>query len=137
MTRQQLVRLVRFVAFNGVGTLLDVSVVYALRHLAGAPWGLAVVSGWASSVLIGFVVNRRFVFRDGLASFRHASTRYLVLVAFNLAVGVGLVTVLVSHGWNYVLTRLLSSSFLVLFNFVVSHTWVFSVPLPVPEEERA
>jgi putative flippase GtrA len=129
-------RVVRFVLVNGVGTIVDVSLVFLLAKVLAAPLLLAVFCGWLSSVLLGFNLNRRLVFPDGQASLFAASTRYVILVAFNMLVGVGGVTLLVSHGWNYVLTRLLSSTFLVIVNFLATRWWVFVVRAPMTRRER-
>jgi putative flippase GtrA len=127
MTRPEVVRTCRFIAVNGVGTVLDVGSVFVLTRIVGAPLLLAVFTGWSSSMVAGFLLNRRFVFSDGRATLFTASRRYLALVGFNLLIGVGLVTLLVAHGWNYVLTRLLSSMVLVAINFAVARWWVFVV----------
>ncbi len=127
MTRRELVRVCRFIVVNGVGTAIDVGSVFVLTRFLAAPLLLAVFCGWSSSQLSGFALNRRFVFSDGRAALGTASVRYLVLVLINLAIGVGLVTWLVAHGWNYILMRVLASLFLVLFNFSVAKWWVFRV----------
>ncbi len=137
IARREYIRIVRFVLANGVGTTVDVSLVFLLTRVLSQPLLLAVFCGWLSSMLSGFYLNRRLVFADGHASLLTASGRYLALVAFNLLVGVGLVTFLVAHDWNYVLTRLLSSSFLVAFNFLVARWWVFVVRAPMTGRERA
>ncbi|MDQ2838973.1 MAG: GtrA family protein [Actinomycetota bacterium] len=126
-------RVVRFVAANGVGTIVDISLVTVLRHFLGLPILLAVFCGWLASALCGFGLNRRFVFSDGRASLFTASWRYLVMVVFNFAVGVLAVSWLVNDGWNYVLTRLLSSAFLVTCNFVLARQWVFGVGTAEPQ----
>lgn len=117
----------RFVIVNGVGTVVDIGLVFVLTHVLSAPILAAVFCGWLSSMLCGFFLNRRFVFSDGRASLFTASGRYLTLVALNLAVGVGAVSWLVSDGWNYVLTRLLSSTVLVITNFAIARWWIFGV----------
>jgi putative flippase GtrA len=133
MTRHELFRGFRFVIVNGVGTIADISLVYLLHYVLHRPLLIAVFSGWLVSGLCGYVLNRRFVFADGHASLLKSSFRYVLLVVFNLAVGVGGVTWLVAHGWNYILTRLLSSTFLVITNFLVSRRWVFVVMPPIAE----
>lgn len=132
VTRHDAVMVLRFLAVNGCGTVADVAVVLTLRAL-GAPLLLAVAAGFLSSQVCGFALNRRFVFRGGTTSLTSSSLRYAVLVAVNLAVGVGAVTWLVHVGWNYVLTRLLSSSCLVVLNFAVARWWVFVVPARQPD----
>lgn len=133
MHKHELFRIFRFVVVNAVGTVADVSTVFLTHRILHAPLLLSVACGWTISVLCGYGLNRRFVFADGHASLARSSGRYLVLVCFNLAVGVLGVTFLVSHGWNYIVTRLMSSTFLVIVNFVVSHRWVFSVVPPTAE----
>jgi len=118
-----------------IGALVVASVIGALgvrereRDSAiGVILAFAISCGFLSSMLCGFVLNRRFVFGDGRASLAAASWRYSALVLFNFGVGVGVVTLLVSHGWNYLLTRVLSSTFLVVCNFSLARWWVFAVP---------
>lgn len=135
--RHELFRVFRFVTVNGVGTIADVSVVFLEHRVLHLPLLVAVFSGWLTSILIGYLLNRRFVFADGHASLAKSSSRYFVLVCFNLLVGVFGVTLLVAHGWNYVLTRIMSSSFLVIVNFLVSRRWVFAVIPPTAEQVEA
>jgi putative flippase GtrA len=137
MRRHEVFRAFRFVTVNGVGTVADVCLVYLLHHVLSAPLLIAVFSGWLSSTLCGYVLSRRFVFADGHASLVKSSFRYFVLICFNLAVGVGGVTWLVAHGWNYLLTRLLSSTFLVIANFLVARRWVFAVVPPIAGQVQA
>ena len=128
LTRHEIGRVARFIGANGVGTALDVSMVTLLHRELGVILVFAISCGFLSSMLCGFVLNRRFVFGDGRASLAAASWRYSALVLFNFGVGVGVVTLLVSHGWNYLLTRVLSSTFLVVCNFSLARWWVFAVP---------
>jgi putative flippase GtrA len=137
LRRREYVRAARFVLVNGVGTVLDVGLVFLLTKVLSAPLLLAVFCGWLASMLCGFYLNRRLVFADGQASLFTASRRYFALVTFNVLVGVGLVTFLVAQGWNYPLTRALSSTFLVIVNFLVARWWVFVVRLPMSQGERA
>lgn len=127
MSRTELVRLARFIVLNGIGTVLDVALVYVLHGVLGAPWLLSVFSGWFTSTCVGFLLNHHFVFHDGQASLRQASWRYAVLVGLNLGVGVGLVTLVVEQGAPYLPTRLVSSAVLVATNFAVNRGWVFAV----------
>lgn len=137
MSGTEVVRLLRFVVLNGIGTVLDVALVFLLHNVFGLWWVVTVFCGWLASTCTGFVLNHRFVFRDGQATVRQASFRYALLVAFNLAVGVVLVTVAVEHGWPYVPTRLLSSVFLVGVNFAVNRGWVFAVaPVVLADADR-
>jgi putative flippase GtrA len=120
-------RLVRFGVVNAGATLLDLISVSLVRYVLHAPWFIAVATGFAANVTSGFVLNRMFVFDDGHASLRTATWRYGVLFAFNALVGIGGVTVLIDHGWPYIVARLTSSVFLVITNFIVSKLWVFEV----------
>jgi putative flippase GtrA len=120
----------RFLAVAVFGTVLDVSVVLTIRVAFGAPLLVAVGCGWIASVTAGFLLNRRVVFDDGRASLTRASGRYLVLVVLNALIGVGGVTAAVAHGVNYLLARVVSSTFLVTFNFLVNRNWVFDVAEP-------
>ena len=131
MQRRELRRIVRFVVVNGVGTVADISTVYVLHNLLHVFLLIAVMAGWTISATCGFALNRIFVFQETTVPLVRSSTRYLALVVLNLAVGVFGVTALVSAGWNYILTRILSSTLLVTVNFIVSHKWVFAVT-PVP-----
>ena len=117
-------RVARFVVFAGVGTVLDLVVLLSLRR-AGLPLLLCVFFGFSASQVSGFLLNRKFVFTGGRSSLLGSSWRYGVLVAINLAVGVGGVTWIVSQGADYLVTRVVVSALLVLFNFAVAHLWVF------------
>lgn len=127
MNRTGFIRAIRFTVFNGVGTVIDVAIVALLSRGLGVPLLLAIACGWTSNMITGLLMNRYLVFADGQSTFYTATWRYIILVTFNLAVGVFGVTALVSSGWPYLPTRLLSSTLLVVINYFVARSWVFAV----------
>ena len=118
---------------NAVGTVADVTTVFVLHQVMHFALLGAVFAGWSVSVTSGYVLSRFVVFADHKSPVARSTFRYGALVCLNLAVGVLGVTYLVDHGWNYLLTRLLSSSVLVIVNFIVSHRWVFAPGAPAPD----
>jgi len=127
MNRAEIIRAARFVVFNGVGTVIDIALVTVLSREFGAPPLLAIFCGWTSNMITGLLMNRYLVFANGQSTFYTATWRYIMLVTFNLGVGVFGVAALVSAGWPYVPTRLLSSTLLVVTNYFVARSWVFAV----------
>jgi putative flippase GtrA len=127
MNRAEIIRAARFVVFNGVGTVIDIALVTVLSREFGAPPLLAIFCGWTSNMITGVLMNRYLVFANGQSTFYTATWRYIMLVTFNLGVGVFGVAALVSAGWPYVPTRLLSSTLLVVTNYFVARSWVFAV----------
>ncbi len=127
LRNHEIKRILLFVGVNGVGTALDVTSVFLLMHAYVMPLAADVLVGWSLSQTCGYLLNRRFVFQDGDSSPTKSLVRYGALVALNLLVGVGMVSILVDHGWNYLLTRVLSSIILVFSNFFIARHWVFRV----------
>jgi putative flippase GtrA len=127
MNRAGVIRAARFLVFNGVGTVVDIALVTVLSREFDVPPLLAIFCGWTSNMITGLLMNRYLVFADGQSTFYTATWRYIMLVTFNLGVGVFGVAALVSAGWPYVPTRLLSSTLLVIINYFVARSWVFAV----------
>jgi len=86
---------------------------------------LAVALGFAANVVVGFVLQRFFVFRGSRRTLRAATWRYGALVGSNVLIGVGGVTLVVEAGSPYLLARLVSSALIVALNYAALRWWVF------------
>jgi putative flippase GtrA len=100
-----------------------------LRLLHGTlHWNLVLstVLSYLSAFTANFALSRQWTFAHG----RHARVdqqliRYLVLVAINLAVTVGIVSGLVALGTNYLIARLIAMAIVAVGNFFAYRHWVF------------
>ena len=124
-------RPVRFLVTSGAGTLCDVGLVLVTQR-AGWPVMLSVACGWCTSLIVGFALNRSWVFRSPGGAGARSAVRYLALSALNAVVAIVGVAAVVDRGVPYLAARLASSVILVVLNFVVCRYWVFRPPVPGP-----
>jgi putative flippase GtrA len=125
MRRVPFVQLASYGLVMAVGTGLDVVCVTLLRRTPGVPLLLAVGCGFLANVVSGYLLGRRFVFRSARHTARKSMPRYAVVVALNVLVAIGGVTLLVSDGLPYLGARVLASVLLVPLNYVAMRSWVF------------
>jgi putative flippase GtrA len=124
MTRWNPKKVVAYLLVIGISTGIDVGLVLTSRRVL--PLLLAVLLGFAGNVTSGYVLSRHFVFLRATARHASATWRFAVLVGVNVAIGVLVVTVMVSQGVPYLLARVISSGVLVPTNYVVMRSWVFA-----------
>jgi putative flippase GtrA len=88
---QSLWTLVRFGMVGLVNTAVGLAVILGLEFGAHIEPHLAAIGGYAVGIAIGFVLNRRFVFRsDGHLG--HTGVKYLIAVAICLAANQAVLT---------------------------------------------
>jgi putative flippase GtrA len=124
--RQHITHALTYLGVYGLCTVLDVGMVALTHLLLGWPLLVAVALGFTTNVVSGFVLGRLVVFPGSRTRLGTASWRYAVLTGVNVLVGVGGVTVVVSHGFNYLIARVTASGFLLALNYVVMRWWVFA-----------
>ncbi|MFT4102892.1 MAG: GtrA family protein [Burkholderiaceae bacterium] len=117
-----------FGRFLGVG-LAATALQYAVL-LAGVEWvGIQAVYasalGFVSGAVLNYLLNRSYTFRSNVSHARGAA-RFLVVVAFGLAANVLLMLLLNGYlGWNYVLSQIVTTGGVMLWNFVGHSLWTF------------
>lgn len=117
-------RVLRFLAVALGCFAVDLAVVAAASHLLPTVL-LPVALGWSANVVTGFGLHRWLVFDDGRNPLHLAGRRYAALTCVNAAVGVGLVSWIVSAGAPYLVVRLASSLALMVLNYVLCRHWVY------------
>jgi len=121
----------QFLCFAGVraiGTLAHYGVLIMLVQGAGVGAVPASTAGFVVGALINYILNYRYTFAS---TRRHHET----LLRFFIVAGVGLLLngLLMTLGtkWldlNYLLTQVLSTGFVLLWNFTINRIWTFRQP---------
>lgn len=129
-------RAVRFLVVAGTGTVCDV-VVVLLARAGGLPLVAAVTAGWCTSLVVGFLLNRVWVFGDSPPAGRFVvAGRYGALSALNAAVAIFGVSGAVAHGVPYPVARVTASAGMTTINFFVCRHWVFRAVPAAPSAPR-
>ncbi|MFT4100352.1 MAG: GtrA family protein [Burkholderiaceae bacterium] len=117
-----------FGRFLGVG--LAATVLQYAVLIAGVEWGklqaaYASALGFALGAILNYLLNRRYTFRSK-ASHASSVARFLIVVALGLAANVLLMTLFNGYfGWNYVLSQVMTTGMVTLWNFVGHSLWTF------------
>jgi putative flippase GtrA len=114
----------RFGVVSVINTLVDVAVFSSLTMAAHVPPAAANVLSYASGVACGFVLNRFWVFRrlGGDATVQLAKFMAVNLVSLAISTAaVGLMAMVMPA----ILAKLLSLPITFVWNFGLSHFWVF------------
>jgi putative flippase GtrA len=100
-------------AVGAVAMALDVSLVLTGVELLGLPRVPCVVAGVTAGGTVGFLLNRRFAFRNQSRQVGSQAAKYAALVVTEVALHTGMVTVLVHHVGLHYLASKFSADFVV------------------------
>lgn len=113
-----------YLVVGGLSAGIDAGL-YTLFIWLGVNPVIASPTSFLSSVLFNYFLNRAVVFSDSRPG---TYWRYALVVAFNVALGTGIVAAGIAFGLHPLVAKAVSMVVIVAFNFVVLRTWVFSSP---------
>lgn len=126
-------RFARFLTVGAVGTLLDFSLLTALK-LAGMPTLFANSISFTAGLLNNFTWNRLWTFRDSLRTDWYRQLAQYVLVsliglALNNLIVIsleGIFGVLLGQPrWGYLPAKVIATGLVVFWNYFANRTWTF------------
>jgi putative flippase GtrA len=113
-------RVARFAVTGAAGFATDFVTLVVLHSGLGAPLRPSLVVAYSLGGCVHYSLTRWWVFRPTVADPEiHRVARYVALAAVNAAVTVLLVPILVSHGLDYRVAKLVCVGLLFGFNYVV------------------
>jgi len=119
----------RFVIVGGLATAFQYAIMLALTVFAGVQPVLASSVGFVAGAVANYTANRRFTFRSdvdylaGLNRFAITAGCGLGLNAAVMAAGMDLA------GMNYMVSQVIASGVVLLWNFQANRLWTFSISL--------
>jgi len=123
--RREFVYLTRYSGSGALNTLLGFSVIILLMVAGGVSPYIANIGGYLTSVVLGFVVSKKFVFRsDG--KFVAEGARYLAafLISFVLNFLVLSLTLTMLH-WGAIVSQLIAAAAYTVTMYVLTRWFVF------------
>ena len=118
-------RLFRFGLVGAAATGLQYLILILLVH-RGVASPMASTIGFVTSAFGSYVLNYHFTFRSQ-GSHGPAMAKFMTLVAVGLAINYGLMQLLVSAGWYYLLAQICTTGVVFLWNFIGNSLWTFRV----------
>jgi putative flippase GtrA len=132
-TNKELTRFSRFLTVGAIGTILDFSLLTALK-LAGFPTILANTFSFTAGLVNNFTWNRLWTFRDNLRSDWHTQfAQYALVSLVGLALN-DLIVVLLEDilgailnqpAWGYLPAKVVATGVVVFWNYFANRTWTF------------
>jgi putative flippase GtrA len=116
---------VGYLVAGGLSLLLDVATLFVMHGLLHIPLVVAVSIAYLAGLLSNYSINRYWVF-SGADSLGRSAFRYGLLVAFNYAATVLIVTGLTAAGFSYIVGKLIAVGGTLFWNFLAYKHWVFS-----------
>lgn len=119
-------RFLRFLAVGGFATLCHYAILATLVEIGGCDATPASATGYAAGAVVNYLLNRRWTFRSGM---RHQESlvRFICMVAVGSLCSFALMQVLAEGiGMNYMVAQVLITAIVLLLNFFLSASWVFS-----------
>jgi putative flippase GtrA len=125
--RMGVVQRTRFLRYLSVGALsagLDLGILVLAREAAGLSLAVATTIAFWTALAVNFSLNRVWVFRtDG--SISQSFLRYMVLVACNYVLTMGIVLGATNLGVAYPIGKLLAIGAVAVWTFLLYQRWVF------------
>lgn len=118
---------VRFCLVGGTATAIQYVVMIALVQLAGTNATLASGIGFCLSAVFNYLVSRSYVFASTRAH-SVAAWRYLGMILTGLLINTICMATLQWLGLNYLVSQILTTFLLLIYNFTMASSWVFGRP---------
>ena len=116
-------QLIGFVIAGGIATIINYSL-FSVLLISGVHYLVSSAVGYASGIIISFLINRRYVFKSSGDS-RSQLVRYTVIYLGAMFVQLGLLEALVRSGLDPFLANALAIIIVVVLNFFVIRRFVF------------
>lgn len=115
----------RFLGAGAAATAVQYLVLVAGVELAGFDAVTASAVGFVCGAVLNYVLNHRYTYRSDVPHVRGA-TRFVLVVLVGLAGNVLLMALLAGWlGWNYLLSQLITTAVVMLWNFIAHSLWTF------------
>lgn len=119
-------QLTRFGMVGAVGTLAHYALLLALVEWLGTGAMTGTACGSVLGALVNYLLSRRLVFASQRRH-REALPRFLLVAASSLLLNALLMYAMtVGLGWHYLVSQLLTTALLLLWNYVANARWTFS-----------
>jgi putative flippase GtrA len=119
----------QFIAYcivGGINTIVHFSILAGLVEFCGVRPALASAVGFFAVVLVGFFLNRRFVFAQSHSSMAMAGAKFLVMTLFVGSINTALMKILTEHFYiHYIISQCMVDVSLALVTFTGAKHWVF------------
>ena len=117
-------RTLRFLAVGAVSFLLDITLLYLFHGVVRLDLAAATLIAFCVTLVFNFLGQGRWVF--GALDRAHVRlVRYLVMVAVNTGITVGVVVGLTMAGMFYLLAKVVAAAIVAAMNYVAYRFWVF------------
>lgn len=122
-------KVIAYLFFGGLTTLINVVVYLALGRGLGIPYLASNVSAWIVSVLFAYATNRAYVFVSPGRGFSHIWRECSAFIGSRLlsgAVDTALMYVMIELlGLDDLTVKLFANLVVIIMNYVISKEWVF------------
>lgn len=116
--------LLRYLGAGALSYGVDTGLLLLMAGPLNQPVWLAATTGFWTSVVLNFVLNRATFSSAGSNPVRHG-VRYGALLAVNYAVTLVIVTIGVAHGLTPVVPKTVAVGLTTVTNFLLYRRWVF------------
>lgn len=124
--RERVLQIVKFSFVGGINTLVSLIIYYGMVCV-GIDFMISTVVGYIGSSLIGYILNRFWVFQVKQTKLVNSLLKYYVVYGSSLMINIGCmylwVNILsISEMWAPIITLFVT----VPYNYIFSKVWIFS-----------
>ncbi|MEZ5594753.1 MAG: GtrA family protein [Gammaproteobacteria bacterium] len=118
----------KFLLAGALATLLQYSLLISMVQLLNTDPVLASVLAYSLSAVVNYHLNYRYTFRSRQAH-RTAFSRFMIVAGIGLCLNAAVMHLGIRVlGWHYLLTQVLSTGLVLLWNFTANALWSFRHP---------
>lgn len=119
------IQFIKFGLVGGVNTLLSLVVYYVMVYL-GVNYMASTITGYLGSSVVGYVLNRVWVFKAQNIKVANSALKYLIVYGISLFINMGCMYLWIDivHLSQY-MAPILTMCITVPFNYISSKLWAF------------
>ena len=117
---------IKFAITGGLGAVIDFGTLTTLVEIFGMNPRIAYIPSTFLAAIFVFMMNRHFTFRSHAVSMRKQAAKFALVYGAAVCFNLGLSYLFLWVGVHYLLSKVLAIGVVALWNYSLSHFFVFS-----------
>lgn len=126
--------MVKFAMAGGIGAFIDLGSLTFFVESLGMDERLAVIPSTLSAVVVVFLLNKYFTFKNKEKKLGTQAFKFAIVYGVAIVSNIGISTLLITLGFHYLLAKIGAIAVGAVWNYLMSHGFVFKKNEPGAEE---
>ena len=125
---------IRFVLVGGIGSTIDLGTLRLMVAYGGFSEHIAQVISTLLAVTFVFLANKFFTFKSRKSEVAGEAVRFAFVYGIAIVVNIATTSLLIWSGIHYLLAKMMAIGIGVIWNYLMSHYFVFRHKAPIEVE---